>query len=143
MVELPKLIRKKPCNDCPFRRNAAKGWLGEASPRQFLLSTLHEEHMPCHMDIDYSDKDWPETQEPDASFCAGALIFLNNQFKLPRDRELADACREVSRSDDVFARPQEFFEYHLNGPLANEDPEELKGLDVVIGIREPDGLLEG
>lgn len=44
---MPVLKRRKPCADCPFRRDALKGWLGEASPREFLIETLGEEPMPC------------------------------------------------------------------------------------------------
>jgi hypothetical protein len=109
---MPKLKIKKPCNDCPWRRNAFPGWLGSDEPESFCTKQLRDEEMPCHKTIDYTDPDWLTTQMPEAAFCAGGLIFLANYCKLPRDPELAAAVKAVERDEKVFAYPAEFVAYH-------------------------------
>lgn len=75
--------------------------------------------MPCHMDIDYDDPDWQDTQYPDADMCAGNLIYFRNHLKTPRDPGLCAAVRAVEPSPHVFAHPGEFFAHHA--PDADAD----------------------
>lgn len=104
---------KQQCNDCPWRRNAFPGWLGNSTVENFLATTLGESHMPCHQTIDYEDDEWKDTQLPDAPFCAGSLIFFQNYFKMPRDEKLCDAVKAVKRNpEEIFTQPAEFLAYH-------------------------------
>lgn len=110
---------KKPCNDCPFRRNASPGWLGFSGPEWFVESALSDfasyqggaVMAPCHQTVDYEDPDWQETID-DADACVGALQFCANNMKMPRDPERMAAVKVAGRNDDVFATPQEFIDYH-------------------------------
>lgn len=111
---MPELGRKTPCIDCPFRKNAAPGWLGASTADEFLANTLGDAEMPCHMAIDYSDPMWDVTQLPDADLCVGGLQFQNNFMKLPRPRKMADACRAVGTNDKIMSTPAEFLERHDN-----------------------------
>lgn len=130
---MPKLKRTTPCAECPFRRTAAIGWLGDDTPRGFLRATVAEQPMPCHPTIDYSDPHWQENQYPDAALCAGSLAFLANWMKLPRDRELADGVRAVGKRADCFATTVEFLEYHKGGfQMGRPDPKEQ--IDDILGI---------
>lgn len=105
--------RKSPCAECPFRRSSIKGYLGADDPEHFLGLTTRDADMPCHMDIDYSDPDWRETQEPDAPLCVGGLQFQNNTHKLARPADMAEAQRVVGTNDNVFATPEEFLIHHM------------------------------
>ncbi len=113
---MPRLDHLKPCPVCPFLRTSAAGYLGEATPVDFVEATLNECEMPCHEEIDYNDPDWEEEQLPDAALCAGALIFMRNQCKLPRDPELAAACKSVAADREaVFLNRAEFLSHHAKG----------------------------
>lgn len=108
-----KLVHKKPCWQCPWLRESLRGYLGASTPEEFVKSCLAEVHMPCHNAIDYEDPNWRDTQLPDAPFCAGALIFMRNTAKLPRDPELAKARSQVSAdTENVFATMNEFLAHH-------------------------------
>jgi hypothetical protein len=107
--------RRNPCKECPFRKNSAPGYLGADYPEHFLEMTMRDADMPCHMDIDYSKKDWLEKQEPDAPLCVGAMQFQNNNMKLSRNPEVAAAQHALGTSPHVFTRPEEFLIHHQTG----------------------------
>lgn len=88
---------KKPCSDCPFRRDAVPGWLGSLShqPDRYLELAHSERAVPCHSKIG------PQ--------CAGLAIYRANLYRrnaqpgvlqLPADREA------------VFVTPMEFSAHH-------------------------------
>jgi hypothetical protein len=104
--------RKSPCSECPFRRTSTRGWLGADNPEHFVEQTLRGADMPCHMDIDYSDKEWMTTQEPDAPMCVGALQFQNNWLSLSRNPKVAEAQRQVGNNVNVFDSPEQFMIHH-------------------------------
>jgi hypothetical protein len=115
---MPSVKFKQPCNDCPYRRDAIPGWLGDGDAQHFIdgaLADFAEFHLPCHLTIDYEDRDWKQTQYPDAAFCAGALIFYRNvdEWKLPRDRERSEAVAQVEPDHErVFSSPEGFRQHH-------------------------------
>lgn len=124
---MAELKHKKPCNDCPFRRDATPGWLGDTSGlpgseevtegcKHFVdgaLADYAEYDLPCHTTIDYEKGDWLEDQYPEAALCAGALIFARNQAKSPRDPARAENIRQVEAdTETVFAYPWEFYDHH-------------------------------
>jgi hypothetical protein len=104
--------RKKPCKECPFRRKSAPGWLGRDTPEGFITTAMADHPMPCHLEVDYEQKDW-RTQAASAPLCAGALIFFANTCKLSRDPE-----RPRLKPDraNVFNNPREFIEHHAYEP---------------------------
>lgn len=103
-----------PCPQCPFRRKSLAGYLGNSDADEFVDSTVNqEEHMPCHLSVDYEDPDWRETQLATAAHCAGSLIFLKNQCKLPHDEVLRKRMERVEKdTKKVFNWPHEFKEHH-------------------------------
>lgn len=110
---MPVLSHTNPCAACPFRKESLPGYLGASTPTEFMLHTLDQEvRMPCHSAIDYEDKDWYRSQYPQAPLCAGALAFMCNTAKSPRDPDLRDARNQVGRRDDVFGNRKEFLEHH-------------------------------
>lgn len=113
---------RKPCNDCPYRKNALPGWTGQADPEWFVDSALSDAALyqggatfaPCHKTVDYSSPTW-EDDLGDSEVCFGALRFAANCCKSPRDPERSAAVRAAGRGDDVFSSPQEFLDHHKTG----------------------------
>lgn len=107
-----KLKHKEPCVRCPFRRKSWPGYLGADEPDHFLLLALSDGDMPCHTKVNYEDPAW-EAKLKNKPMCAGRLVFLKNQIKLPRDRELANAVNAIERDTEaVFEWPHEFLAHH-------------------------------
>lgn len=97
----------KPCNDCPWRRASAAGWLGPMSPEEWLL-TAHSDHpIACHLTIK-GDEAWGG---PSVRQCAGAAIYRQNVAKSPR---IADDAAHAFEPDveSVFASDREFRDHH-------------------------------
>lgn len=85
----------KPCADCPWHRNAIKGWLAGISPDNWLASAHGETRIECHC---------VSNQQ-----CAGAAIYRANMCKELRDKT---ALRLPSDRTLVFANPNEFRKHH-------------------------------
>lgn len=90
-----RLQHKKPCKDCPWKRNSLKGWLGEASPEDWLHTARGEGVVKCHV---------VKNQQ-----CAGIAIFRGNICKSPRNKSclVLPADRET-----VFSWDDEFLAHH-------------------------------
>ena len=86
----------KPCHDCPWSRDALRGWLGGGSVEEWLDTARSDAPVPCHT---------IKNQQ-----CAGIAIFRRNTCKLvvppalllPADREA------------VFASPGQFQDHHTS-----------------------------
>jgi len=106
----------KPCKECPFRRKAMPGWLGRGTPQSFVIEISLERPLPCHLTIDYEDKNWLKKWEGQriGSICAGSLIMSANMAKLPRDPGFP---RMKSDHDLVFSSPHEFITHHENAQV--------------------------
>ncbi len=104
-------IVEKPCRECPYRKKSFAGWLGAATPEQFMRSTMSDQRMPCHLTIDYDDPDWKEkwSQKKAGKLCAGAAVFFSNQCKLSRD---PDRPRLEADRENVFSYAHEFIKHH-------------------------------
>lgn len=100
-MDLPK-VTTRPCNDCPWRRTAPAGWLGPMDAEDWIRLALSDEPIACHQTL-VEDRSWEG-----ASQCAGAADFRSNICKSPRDPNVAQG----SPNPEVFARPNEFIEYH-------------------------------
>lgn len=118
---MPKPGRTTPCAECPWRKTALRGYLGEDDPVHFYWQSVTAEgEMPCHEQIDYSDPDWVSTQLPGADFCAGNLIHYANALKVPRRPSVAAAVKAVKASKAVFTWPWEFIGHHMPGAAPGE-----------------------
>jgi len=105
------LKNKTFCQYCPFRRQSVAGYLGDSTPSAFLWATQREQHMPCHIAIDYENPDW-EDQLKAAAHCTGSLIFLKNSCTLPKDPVLREMVNQVETDNNIFTWGQEFLEHH-------------------------------
>jgi len=125
--------QKAPCDQCPFRRKAAAGWLGQSTPEGFIGTILiGTEPLPCHSTINYERTDWRERflskRDPKAKLCAGALILQANTGKVPREGPSLPADRTR-----VFSTFAEFIEHHRAAHVRSwtDDEGERYGLDRV------------
>jgi|SRR3974390_154512 len=86
---------KTPCSDCPWAREALKGWLGALTPDEWIAIIHGEAIIDCH------------TQAPWQ--CAGAAIYRANVCKTPRYGVILQLEPDTGK---VFATPEEFLKHH-------------------------------
>lgn len=87
----------KPCKECPFRRVAPRGWLGNIKADTFMEHAHSESVMDCHLG--------DGTHQ-----CAGAAIYRANVLKRTRH---PDKIMELPENKEiVFASPKEFLDHH-------------------------------
>lgn len=121
----------KPCNECPWRKTSAPGWLGASTPEQFLAQSEAGIKMPCHCAVNYERADWEE-QSATAPRCAGHAIYLRNRCKMPTEPGLAAFVRTVEPDrDNVFGNGVEFLTHHRG------DPERAMGIIMGFDDGEP------
>lgn len=115
-----KFNKLKPCAGCPFRTNAAPGWLGDYTPQEVIQHLQNEIPFVCHIDVEngpgYSDPEWQEWADKHANHCGGALIMQRKMAKLPRDPDHCAAVRAVDPQTTILFPPQVFIEHHESGP---------------------------
>ena len=126
--------KTKPCKACPFRRASLAGWLGDASPEEFIESALLDDLMPCHSTVDYEEKNWKKnmmTAKSVVQHCAGARIMYKNQCKRSKHPEYMrlerlGKIKEVAPSKDVFTFREEFLKHHKGPVRCAEAREEVE-----------------
>lgn len=102
----------KPCNQCPFRRKSAPGWLGGLTPDEFKWLADSDTYMPCHKAATESGDGVDYNADNDhLPQCAGRAIYWANQCKRPQQRDsgLLMLPKDVKT---VFNWPHEFVEHH-------------------------------
>lgn len=99
-----------PCDECPWRRNSARGWLGPLSADDWLALAHADAPIACHKTIEVSEQ-WTDATRQ----CAGAAIFRGNVCKSPRDPRVAVLHADRDR---VFGWNDQFKAHH-SGPLAD------------------------
>jgi hypothetical protein len=103
---------KQPCNQCPYRKDSTKGWLGEASydPESFLQQLHLPTPHPCHVRVDWNGATKNDIEC--APHCIGELQFMNNSLKLSRYPEFIELQKEVGKNDELFKWESEFIRHH-------------------------------
>lgn len=102
-MNLPE-VRKEPCFDCPWRRNAAPGWLGPHTAEEWEQIAHGEAAIACHITLD-GDKGW---ESAGVLQCAGVAIYRANVCKQPKDPAVA----VLPADKDLVFSFGEFVEYH-------------------------------
>ena len=92
-----------PCHDCPFRRNAIAGWLGDSTPEGYIALAHSETIIDCHALV--GPREAPLQ-------CAGVAIYRANTLKFP-PRGAIVLPKDKER---VFETPMEFLAHHNSGP---------------------------
>lgn len=100
-----RLIHKTPCNECPWRKTSAQGYLGGYTP-EWYADVVQENQIPsCHL----NDRG-PEN--PNTAYCVGALHTAANGCIMPHDKRERDARNQMGQNPDCFGHPSLFYRYH-------------------------------
>ena len=103
---------EKMCDQCPWRKNSAPGWLGAANPEDFIQAIRQEGKLPCHAMVDYENEDWKEHLDDDEILhCAGAILATKKMCKMPHNLEHAQLVSEA-QPDENHMNHFEFIEHH-------------------------------
>lgn len=120
-------MKKKPCKECPFRKDSLSGWLGTLSGKaEVFVNGLEYELMPCHMKVE-----WDEVEQKNLiakgedNPCIGALQFCHNSAKFPRGaREKGSAYNilfdKTGKNEEVFQWTTDFINHHSNSIMSKE-----------------------
>jgi len=118
----------RPCNDCPWRRESAPGWLGPSTSQEWVEMAHGEVPIACHLTI--TNESW---DDDGIKQCGGAAIYRANVCKKPRNSEIIVGNPDREK---VFSRSTEFLAHHAMPTkrlLANhvlcDDCDELVPLD--------------
>jgi hypothetical protein len=96
---------EKPCNECPWRRNAEPGFLGPHTAQEWIFFAHSGGPIGCHKTIQV-DGDWGQRG---LRQCAGAAIFRANDQVLPARPDVATAAPNTAA---VFSDCAEFLAHH-------------------------------
>lgn len=115
-----KRQHKAPCSDCPWRRDAIKGWLGPLDALSWLALAHSEGEPGCHTVRDKA--------------CAGMAVYRANVYKVPRD---PDALRLPPDPVKVFTLPAEFERHHEREPVQRKlRPSDMRNVMLCPGAKE-------
>ncbi len=79
---------KKPCNECPFKKDSLKGWLGGETPESTMEFMFHEADFACH--------NTRHKKLEEMSRCRGFLLFTRKAGKLPKyNKELGEIVSKI------------------------------------------------
>lgn len=74
---------KKVCQECPFRKDSASGWLGDHTTEQIINAINFEHLFSCHMqrgeDVNVNHK---AIEEGEQHICRGFLICASKSAKM-------------------------------------------------------------
>lgn len=109
MSDLPGAL-PKPCDECPWRRNALSGHLGPETSEKWCDIAHGEGPVACHKTIKrVNDEGYGEWDDPAIKQCAGLAIFRANICKSPRNPEIVVYPAD---HETVFSWDNEFIEHH-------------------------------
>lgn len=113
---------RKPCKQCPYRKNSSPGYLGESSgdPERFLIQLQTDELHPCHLSVDWDAIEALEASGEDFGIiplnpdnvCIGALQFMNNTCQRSRYKAVRELQKEAGTNEDVIESRKAFIERH-------------------------------
>lgn len=95
-AEHTSVQHKRPCSDCPWRRDSLKGWLGSMTVAEWLACAHGDSVVQCH------------TCSNPAIQCAGIAIYRRNVVKMAWPPNLKLEADRVA----VFTSRLEFAEHH-------------------------------
>ncbi|GAB4042646.1 DUF6283 family protein [Spirosoma litoris] len=100
---------KKPCNNCPFRKDSLEGWLGEYRARQIAQSATSDNNFYCHKTLIRDDEG--DTQIGiNSQICAGSVLLHQKEGRPNCYYRFID--KEYSGSELIFDSANDFIEHH-------------------------------
>ena len=106
-------VCKTPCNDCPFRKSSAPGWLGPyQKPEDLHRLVMSENPFPCHLSHQ-EDVAFEFVGQKGLPYCKGAILYMKKSCKWPRSPDLANAVRSCNPNDlDDILSISQFLSHH-------------------------------
>ena len=92
MAKLPHI--KKPCRDCPFRKDTLQGWLGKDRATEILGA----DSFVCHKKTDMQ--------------CAGHMLINGNANAFVRVADRLRISLDLSGREEVFESQEACIEHH-------------------------------
>lgn len=103
---------KKPCFDCPWRKDSPPGWLGQNDPEHLVRLVMAGLPHVCHTSVKW-DGEGDEGFSGKGKTCVGALAAMANaKYDYKLTNVLKMAIGWVGPRDDVFANFKEFLDHH-------------------------------
>lgn len=94
-MNLPRV--KKPCSNCPFRKDSLKGWLGE----ERMQEIVNADSFTCH-----------KHKSPNRLQCAGHMLLKGDENAFNRVASAMDIDTQVTGRDLVFTTKEECVNHH-------------------------------
>lgn len=119
--------RKTMCNECPFRANSLKGWLGPLTVEQLEGATTTDEVFICHKSINSLSKKGKSSEEIELTgqHCIGILRYRNSMCKLNRNKKICDVQMELKNIPDQEVIPRgKLREHHKGTPSLSEQEDD-------------------
>lgn len=87
---------KKPCKDCPYRKDSLKGWLG----KERMTELLKEDSFVCHKNTSLQ--------------CAGHMLIKKEANIFVRTAQIYKTDLDIKGSELVFDTEQQCIDHHTN-----------------------------
>ena len=114
-------VCKKICNECPFKKDSLKSWLGELNAQQTLNVQQYEGLFPCHKRRSGEPEQiMKETINGIIPICRGFIVSANLSYKLfGSNPETGQALKKLQMSLNsseeelnLVLNRKEFLEHH-------------------------------
>lgn len=92
---------KSPCNNCPFRKDSLKGWLGKRRAQEIV----NNDNFVCH-------KTTQTGNEKDRLQCAGHMILLDDENLFVRTARGMGILLTIVNRYVIFESKEDFIKHH-------------------------------
>jgi len=99
-------VMKKPCKNCPFRKDSLQGWLGKERATEIAQTDT----FVCHKTVDYSEENKMEQRKQ----CAGFMLMQKEKSSAVRFAKILRLDLQLSGDDLVFENEKQFINHHTN-----------------------------
>lgn len=100
-----QLCGRKMCNECPFSKNSAKGWLADYTPEDVTDFVNNEGLFPCHKMVKGDDLDQEEVKDAiesgEMKLCRGFVESIIKSAKSPKYNKMLIDAIKVVRSEGL------------------------------------------
>lgn len=126
-----KFDLRKPCPNCPFRKDAQKGWLGRQRAQEIADAlTKNDQTFACHKTVHHHeteveegeiDQDELDAELGDRQHCAGAIALVeaegaaNSMLQISERLGIRDPDRVTDEGRSLsFDSAEDFVAHHSN-----------------------------
>jgi len=102
--------KRRPCKNCPFKKNTMKGWLGKDRMTEILQANT----FVCHKTVDYekTDDDGRDLPDPNRLQCAGHMLIKGLENEFVRTANNLGIELDLNGKDEVFSSKEDCINHH-------------------------------